>query len=91
MIDDAHVTLPEIWATHARKDRNLGHYTAWLQRQEEGKYDSAGALREEALEGDVKPRTVDLGVRTRRSVRIPHLAVRRPGERMEPQWAVTAN
>lgn len=86
------VTQALIRATHARKDRNLTHYAEWLRRREQGKYDSAGALRVEALEGDVKPRTVELGVRTRRPVRIPHLQLqpRRPAAaRVEPAWAAS--
>jgi radical SAM superfamily enzyme YgiQ (UPF0313 family) len=81
-----------IWATHARKDRNLGHYAQWLERQEKGKYDAGGALKVEALDGDVKPRTVDLGVPTRRPIRIPRLQVaprRPPAPRVEALWATT--
>jgi hypothetical protein len=58
--------------THRRKDRNLGHYVRYLERVERGKYDTAGALIRERLEGsEAKARTIDLGVPIRKPIRIP--------------------
>jgi hypothetical protein len=57
--------------THRGKNRNLERYVAYLKTAEQGKYDRSGALRRETLVNDVKPWTVDLGIPTRRKVRIP--------------------
>jgi hypothetical protein len=58
--------------THRRKDRNLGHYVRYLEKVERGKYDTAGALIRERLEGsEAKARTIDLGVPIRKPIRIP--------------------
>jgi len=57
--------------THRGKNRNLKRYVEFLKRAEQGKYDRNGGLKREALIGDVKPWTVDLGAPTRRRVRIP--------------------
>ena len=57
--------------THRGKNRNLKRYVAYLKTAEQGKYDREGSLRREALIDDIKPWSVDIGVRTRRKVRIP--------------------
>jgi hypothetical protein len=42
--------------THRIKDRNLGHYAAFLKEKEKGKYDRQGCLIPERLLDDPKPR-----------------------------------
>src|SRR5205823_4136464 len=57
--------------THRDKNRNLKRYVEYLKTAEQGKYDRDGGLKRETLTADVKPWTVDIGVPTRRKVRIP--------------------
>lgn len=72
--------------THRRKDRNLAHYIEYLERREKGKYDTAGALIPQRLEGDVKERDIDIGIPIRRPLSIPEPRTAPPRRSWETPW-----
>jgi hypothetical protein len=59
---DYRLTQAFIRYTHRAKDRWLKHYIGFLERAEQGKYDSAGGLITERLAGDRKLRSIDIGL-----------------------------
>ena len=76
--------------THRTKDRNLAAYTAWLQNAERGKYDHSGALMAERLTGDVKQRSIDIGIATRKRIGIPNRVTQSRSHTVSPRNRVTA-